>query len=72
MATDLPKTLKQVDCPVYFFVGKDDIQTSTRITTEYFEALRAPRKGLFLFEKSGHQIHRDEPEKFQKTLIQAL
>lgn len=72
MATDLPKTLKQVDCPVYFLVGKDDIQTSTRITTEYFEALRAPRKGLYLFEKSGHQIHRDEPEKFQKTLIQAL
>jgi len=72
MKIDLPKTLKKVDCPVYFFVGKNDIQTSTRITKEYFEKLKAPKKELFLFEKSGHQIHKDEPEKFQQTIIQTL
>lgn len=72
MTIDLTKTLKKVDCPVYFFVGKDDIQTSTSITTKYFEGLQAPRKALFLFEKSGHQIHQDEPEKFQETIIKTL
>lgn len=72
MNIDLPKTLKKVDCPVYFFVGKNDIQTSTRITTEYFEKLKAPKKGLFSFEKSGHQIHHDEPEKFQNSIIKTL
>lgn len=72
MTIDLPKTLKKVDCPIYFFVGKDDIQTSTSITTKYFEGLQAPRKALFLFEKSGHQIHQDEPEKFQDTIIKTL
>ncbi|KKO60933.1 Proline iminopeptidase [Janthinobacterium sp. KBS0711] len=72
MHIDLPKTLKKVDCPVYFFVGKNDIQTSTRITQDYFEQLQAPRKGLFVFEQSGHQIHQDEPEKFQRSIIGTL
>ena len=72
MNIDLPKTLKKVDCPVYFFVGKDDIQTATNITTDYFDKLQAPSKGLFLFEHSGHQIHQDEPEKFQDAIIKVL
>lgn len=72
MNIDLPKTLKKVDCPIYFFVGKNDIQTSTKITKEYFEELKAPKKDLFLFKNSGHQIHQDEPEKFQNTIIQIL
>ncbi|MWB94993.1 alpha/beta fold hydrolase [Flavobacterium sp. GA093] len=72
MNIDLPKTLQEIDCPIYFFVGKNDIQTSTKITEEYFEELKAPKKDLFLFENSGHQIHQDEPEKFQNTIIQIL
>ena len=72
MNINLPKTLKKVNCPIYFFVGKNDIQTSTKITKEYFERLKAPKKNLFLFENSAHQIHQDEPEKFQNTIIQIL
>jgi pimeloyl-ACP methyl ester carboxylesterase len=72
MNIDLPKTLTEVRCPVYFFVGRNDIQTSTAITQAYAAALKAPHKGLFLFEKSGHQIHQDEPEQFQKTIINIL
>lgn len=72
MNIDLPKTLKKVDCPIYFFVGKNDIQTSTKITEEYFKELKAPKKDLFLFENSGHQIHQEESEKFQRTILQIL
>lgn len=72
MQVDLPVSLPKVDCPIYFFVGKNDIQTSTRITEDYFEKLKAPRKALFVFDHSGHQIHHDEPEKLQRTIIQAL
>jgi pimeloyl-ACP methyl ester carboxylesterase len=72
MRVDLPVTLKNVDCPVYFFVGKNDIQTSARITGKYFDALQAPRKAMFVFENSGHQIHQDEPEKFQRTIIETV
>ncbi|MFP3590467.1 alpha/beta fold hydrolase [Chryseobacterium sp. SIMBA_038] len=72
MKIDLPKTLKKVDCQIYFFVGKNDIQTLTSITKQYFEKVKAPKKDLFLFENSGHQIHKDEAEKFQNTIIQTL
>ena len=72
MHIDLPTTLKEVNCPIYFLVGKNDIQTSTEITEKYFEELKAPKKDLFSFEKSGHQIHHDEPEKFQNVLLQIL
>ena len=72
MNIDLPKTLKEVNCPVYFFVGKNDIQTSTEITRNYYDELKAQKKDLFLFEKSGHQIHHDEPEKLQNIIIKTL
>lgn len=72
MTIDLRDSLRKADCPVYFFVGKNDIQTSASITRAYFDELQAPRKNLFLFERSGHQIHKDEPEKLQQTIIGTL
>lgn len=72
MKIDLPKTLKKVECPIYFFVGKNDVQTSTAITKGYFEQVKAPKKDLFLFENSGHQIHKDESELFQNRIIKTL
>ncbi|MDW5289619.1 alpha/beta hydrolase [Formosa sp. PL04] len=53
MEIDLPNTLKKVDCPVYFLVGKNDIQTSTEITQNYYNELIAPQKAIFMFENSG-------------------
>ena len=72
MTIDLNASLKKVDCPIYFLVGKNDIQTLTSITVRYAEALQAKKKELYLFEQSGHQIHQDEPEKFQVTIIRTL
>ncbi len=72
MSIDLPRTLKTVAVPIYFLVGKNDIQTSTGIAQTYFKELKAPKKALFLFEKSGHQIHQDEPEKFQQAIIDTM
>lgn len=72
MQIDLPKTLERVAVPTYFFVGAQDIQTSTRITQDYFARLQAPKKALFLFEQSGHQIHQDEPARLQDAIIETL
>jgi pimeloyl-ACP methyl ester carboxylesterase len=72
MSIDLPKTLKKVSVPVFFLVGKNDIQTSIGIAQAYFMELKAPRKALFLFEISGHQIHQDEPERFRNAIVETL
>ncbi len=72
MKINLQKSLKKVKCPIYFFVGKDDIQTSTKITEEYFNNLKAPKKDLYLFEKSAHSVHKTEPEKLQNIIIEKI
>lgn len=72
MAMNLPHNLPKVKCPIYFLVGKNDIQTSTKLTVDYYEMIKAPRKELYMFEHSGHQIHKDEPEKFQNIILQTL
>ncbi|SHF92110.1 Pimeloyl-ACP methyl ester carboxylesterase [Flavobacterium fluvii] len=72
MDIDLPKTLTEVKCPVYFFLGKEDIQTSTAVAEKYFNAIKAPKKGLYLFERSRHSIQETEPEKFQKIIIEDI
>ena len=72
MNINLPKTLIEIKCPVYFFVGKDDIQTSTDITKNYFKDIKAPKKNLYLFEYSKHSIQESEPEKFQNILIENI
>jgi len=68
---NLKKELPAVHCPVYFFVGKNDKQTNHNISEEYYKLLQAPKKGLFIFEKSGHSIPYSEPDLFQQDMISA-
>ncbi len=66
---NLIKELPAVQCPVYFFVGKNDQQTNHLISEAYFKVLKAPKKQLFLFEKSGHAIPYSEAGLFQQDII---
>ncbi|QKG55563.1 alpha/beta hydrolase [Hymenobacter sp. BRD128] len=56
--------------PVYFIVGKYDYATSAELAQQYFAAIKAPKKQLFLFEHSGHQPSWEEPALFQARLRQ--
>ena len=59
----------KLNCPVYFFLGKKDIQTNSKIAEEYFKMLVAPKKELFWFERSGHSLPTTEPDKLQEIII---
>lgn len=72
MNINLPTTLNQVDCPIYFFAGKNDYLTSTEITEKYFELLNAPKKKMIVFSNSSHGIHSSEPIKFQEEIIEIV
>ena len=63
--TELPK----INCPVYFFLGKKDLQTNFGIAKEYFEFLKAPKKDIFIFENAGHSVLTEEAEQVQKIII---
>lgn len=56
-------------CPVYFLVGRKDVQTNSSIAEKYYQLLEAPKKELYWFDRSGHSLPTTEPELFQKTII---
>lgn len=69
---NLIESLPAIGCPVYFFVGRKDYQTNSKITETYYTALQAPKKALFWFELSGHSIPSSEPDRLQDLIIEKI
>lgn len=69
---NLFKSLLVLNCPVYFIEGNGDKQESHYIVADYYKFLKAPKKALFWFEKSGHTVFNSEPEKLQQVIIDKI
>lgn len=66
---DLRKSYAKIDVPVYFFLGRHDINAPTSLAEEYYNLLEAPEKELIWFEHSGHSPWLNETDLFvQETL----
>lgn len=72
VTNNLFKTLPELKCPVYFIEGNGDKQESHYIVEDYYKFLKAPKKRLFWFEKSGHTVFNSEPEKLQQVIIEEI
>jgi pimeloyl-ACP methyl ester carboxylesterase len=68
---NLRKELPALHCPVYFFIGQLDVQTNHLIGERYFKELKAPKKQLFLFERSAHMIPYSDAELLLQHMIEA-
>jgi pimeloyl-ACP methyl ester carboxylesterase len=68
MSTDLSKVVSRIDLPVYFFEGIFDYTCSFTEAKAYFEKLKAPLKGFYIFEHSAHSPLFEEPEKMLRIL----
>jgi pimeloyl-ACP methyl ester carboxylesterase len=55
--------------PVFFFLGRRDHWVPPETSVMYFDALTAPSKKLMWFEDSGHEPFMDEPEKFNRMMV---
>lgn len=64
----LDREVPVLDVPVYFVLGRHDIETGTASASRYFDALRAPKKGLVWFEASGRSPMHEEPERFLRVM----
>lgn len=66
--------IPRLDLPVYFFEGRHDhgLSTTTELVVEYCRKLKASRKKICWFEESGHLPNIDEPDNFQKMIIQGV
>jgi pimeloyl-ACP methyl ester carboxylesterase len=55
--------------PIYFFVGRNDMQTNAGLAHQYYLAVDAPVKRFFWFDKGGHSIPANEPGRMQDLII---
>ncbi|MBD8644098.1 alpha/beta hydrolase [Stenotrophomonas sp. CFBP 13724] len=62
-------SLDELDVPVILLLGRHDINVSSQLAAEWFARLEAPRKRLFWFENSAHEMLVEEPGKIFLTLI---
>jgi pimeloyl-ACP methyl ester carboxylesterase len=66
---DMRKDYTKLDVPVYFFLGRHDVNAPTVLVEEYAQALDAPDKGIVWFEHSGHSPWINEPVKFVREAL---
>lgn len=66
---DLRKEYAKIDVPVYFFIGRHDVNAPTSLTEDYYKCLEAPEKNLIWFEHSGHDPWINENDKFIQELL---
>ena len=69
---DLRQQAAKLDVPVYFFIGRHDINAPTALAQEYYDGLQVPHKELIWFEHSGHTPWVDENELFVQMLVDAV
>lgn len=62
-------TVREVDVPLFLFLGRHDHNVSSALAAEWFETVKAPRKQLVWFEQSAHEVMIEEPGKTLVTLV---
>lgn len=70
MAVDLLREIPALSVPVAFLLGRHDRTAWFELAEELHASLRAPSKEIVWFEDSAHMPNVEEPEKFQRTLIE--
>ncbi len=66
---DFRRQAAHLEVPVYFLIGRHDVNAPPALIEEYYELLDAPHKELIWFEHSGHIPWTSEPQKFVEVLV---
>ncbi|HEU4642709.1 MAG TPA: alpha/beta hydrolase [Gemmatimonadaceae bacterium] len=69
---NLPELVPALPVPVFFFLGRRDHWVPPEVSVAYFDALKAPAKTLVWFEESGHEPFADEPDKFNRAMVELV
>lgn len=69
---DLFSLVPELSVPVTFCLGRHDHEVPAELSARYFAALRAPKKELVWFERSAHMPNTEEPDKFNRLLIERV
>ena len=69
---DVDETLTSFETPIIFLLGRYDWEVPSTLAAGYFERIQAPHKRLVWFEQSAHNPPFEEPDLFNRTLIDVL
>jgi proline iminopeptidase len=69
---DVDESLTSFETPIIFLLGRNDWQVPSTLAASYFERIQAPYKRLIWFEQSAHNPPFEEPELFNRMLIDVL
>jgi pimeloyl-ACP methyl ester carboxylesterase len=69
---DLDATVTSFETPILFLLGRHDWEVPSTLAASYFERIQAPHKRLVWFEQSAHNPPFEEPDLFNRTLIDVL
>ncbi|MBL7700666.1 MAG: alpha/beta hydrolase [Ferruginibacter sp.] len=64
--------LTKLDIPAYFFAGRHDWNVPAVLVEALVKNLQAPSKEIIWFEYSGHGPLEEEPDKFNKLMVEKL
>ena len=65
---DFSQTATKLDVPVYFLVGRADVNAMASLAERYYTILQAPHKELIWF-KSGHSFTDADTEQFVDVMV---
>jgi len=69
---DIDDGLIAFETPVIFLLGRYDWQVPAVLAARYFDRIQAPQKRLIWFEQSAHNPPFEEPDVFNRTLVDVL
>lgn len=69
---DFRRQAAKLQVPVYFLIGRHDINAPTVLSEQYFAVLEAPHKQIVWFEHSGHTPWVSESERFMQVMVDTV
>jgi pimeloyl-ACP methyl ester carboxylesterase len=67
---NLIELVPELQTPVFFFLGRNDRVVPPETSEAYFDSLAARSKRLVWFEHSGHWPFVDEPDEFNRAMLE--
>lgn len=69
---DLRVQATKLEVPIYFLIGRHDVNAPTVLTEQYYAVLEAPHKEIVWFEHSGHNPWVSESARFVEVMVKIV
>lgn len=69
---DFRQQATKLEVPVYFLIGRHDINAPTVFVEQYYAVLEAPHKQIVWFESSGHTPWVSESARFVQVMVETV